>query len=237
MEQAADQAHEAGERRTFRRALWLGLMLLAVVLLVVPTNFNPVLRPLTHPSSSMAPTLPAGSYALVSRLTYGLSRYSYDWLPLPISGRWPAITPARGDVIVFRLPRDRATLYAKRVIGLPGDRVQMVKGRLVLDGAVVPREPAPDLADPSGSSSAAVRSYTERLPEGVSYRIVEAQGDTGMLDDTPEVTVPAGQLFVLGDNRDNSVDSRMPADKMGVGFVPLDHIVGKIVYVLPLGAH
>ncbi len=232
----APHRHDAGERRIFRRALALGLALAVLALLVLPTALNPVLRLLTVPASSMAPALPTGAFVLANRFSYGLSRHTYDWFQLPIAGRWPALAPKRGDVVVFRLPRDPHTLFVKRIIGLPGDRVQLIKGRLVLNGATVDRQSAPDLPDPTGTSSRAVASYTERLADGVSYRIIEAEGDKGYLDDTAELAVPPGHLFMLGDNRDNSVDSRMPADKMGVGFVPLDHLIGRVIYVFGGGS-
>lgn len=226
----------AGERRTLRRVLAWTIPLFLLLLIALPTNLNPILRPLTIPASSMAPLLPAGSYAIASRLSYGLSRASYDWIQLPISGRLPELTPKRGDVVVFRLPRDPSVLYVKRVIGLPGDRVQMVKGRLVLNGTTVPREPAPDLPDPTrerpNGGTAAVASYMERLADAPGYRIIEMAGDTGMLDDTVEVTVPADHLFMLGDNRDNSNDSRIGADRGGVGLVPIALVLGRIVYIL-----
>ena len=104
---------------------------------------GPVFRIFSNPSGSMLPTLPVGRFLVVSRASYGYSRYSFDSFELPISGRWPALSPQRGDIIVFRLPRDHNTQYVKRVVGLPGDRIQMIKGRLSINGTLVPIEPAP----------------------------------------------------------------------------------------------
>jgi signal peptidase I len=130
-------------------------------------------------------------------------------------------------MIVFRLPRDHKVTYVKRVVGLPGERIQMINGWLSINGELVARTPAPKLLDPM--SKGEVATYFERLPEGTSYRIMEAAGDNGRFDNTPEFLVPEGHLFVLGDNRDNSIDSREPPSRFGVGFVPIELVIGRVV--------
>jgi signal peptidase I len=223
------QQHRRQERRVLMLAMLTGFPLFLFALAVVP-NIGPVFRTFYIPATSMAPNVPKGSYIVVSRAAYGYSRYSFDHVVLPTSGRWLQTEPHRGDVVVFRLPRDHNTIYVKRVLGLPGDRVQMVAGRLVINGTTVERQAAGLMRDPTteGAKAKEVPTYIERLPEGVSYRIIEAAGDTGYYDNTPIQVVPADNLFVLGDNRDNSTDSRIPSV---VGFVPVELVIGRVIYV------
>lgn len=186
-------------------------------------------EPFSIPSESMLPTLLVGDYLFVDKFTYGYSRHSLPFsMPLiPGPGRILEGVPERGDVVVFKTPRDNATDFIKRVIGLPGDRVQMRKGDLYLNGEPVKRERIEDfrLTDFLGNS-ANVAQYRETLPGGVAYRTLNLE-DGGPNDDSGEFVVPAGHYFMMGDNRDNSQDSRIAILRGGVGFVPSENLVGR----------
>lgn len=178
-------------------------------------------EPFSIPSASMVPTLLVGDYLFVSKFSYGYSRYSLPFgLPL-ISGRIFFTPPKRGDVAVFKLPRDPSIDYIKRVIGLPGDHIQMKDGLLYINGTPVKREKIAPFFLPSGG---AYTQYLETLPNGKRHRILEIS-DQGPLDNTPVFVVPPNHYFMMGDNRDNSADSRDP--NSGVGYVPAANFVGR----------
>jgi signal peptidase I len=175
------------------------------------------------PSGSMKATLLVGDYLFVSKYSYGYSHYSLPLSPPLFSGRIFAAEPQRGDVVVFRLPKDGTTDYIKRVIGLPGDRIQMIDGLLHINGVPVKRERVADFIDDENGGAEHVRRWRETLPNGVSYESLDLQDD-GYLDNTEEYLVPPGHYFMMGDNRDNSADSRVLS---AVGYVPFENLIGK----------
>jgi signal peptidase I len=184
-------------------------------------------EPFNIPSGSMLPTLLIGDYLFVSKLSYGYSRYSLPFeLPI-IPGRIFAEEPERGDVIVFKHPSLDKT-YIKRLVGLPGDKVQMIGGILHINGEAVKRRQIEDYRHRTENGGVIVfQQYIETLPNGVEHRILE-QSDSGILDDTGIYEVPAGHYFMMGDNRDRSSDSRNKAD---VGFVPEVNLIGRASFL------
>ena len=185
-------------------------------------------QPFNIPSGSLIPTLLIGDYLFVSKYSYGYSKHSLPFSPDIFSGRIWGAPPKRGDVAVFKLPSDGTTDYIKRVIGLPGDKIQMIEGRLYINGQIIPREPVEQIktTDAYGQRTA-MPTYRETLPGGVSHLIIERDGDTGYLDNTNVYEVPPNNYFMMGDNRDNSTDSRVPKETGGVGFVPYENFVGR----------
>src|SRR5215470_8253003 len=173
------------------------------------------------PSGSMMATLLIGDYVFVSKYSYGYSHYSLPLSPPLFSGRIFGAEPQRGDVAVFRLPKDDGINYVKRVIGLPGDRIQVIEGLLHINGVPVKRERIADFIDDENGSAERVRRWRETLPNGVSYESLDLQDD-GFLDNTEEYLVPSGHYFMMGDNRDNSTDSRVLS---AVGYVPFENFI------------
>ncbi len=179
------------------------------------------------PSESMAPTLTVGDRVVVTKFSYGYSRHSVPFSLAPSlptkSGRIIGQIPSRGDIVVFRHTRDDITMI-KRVIGLPGDRVQVKQGQLHLNGELVEREKSREYTYTTrNGQSYQVREYIEQLPDGPAHTIIEIAPDS-LMDNTREYTVPEGHLFMMGDNRDMSSDSRF-LNKLG--FVPFENLMGR----------
>ncbi|GHF15462.1 signal peptidase I [Kordiimonas sediminis] len=176
------------------------------------------------PSGSMEPTLEVGDRIFVSKFSYGYNRFSFYFDPPIFEEKIFESKPERGDVAVFTLPYKDYTDYIKRVIGLPGDRIQMKAGRLYINGKVVKRTYVRDVEYTSYNGfELRVKEYIEELPGGVKHRIYE-RTDRGRADDTPLYVVPEGHYFMMGDNRDGSADSR---EMDGIGFVASKYIVGR----------
>ena len=176
----------------------------------------------------MEQTLQIGDAFLGSKFPYGYSRYSMPFAMGPHSAtRLMGKLPVRGDVVVFRHPRDAKEILVKRVIGLPGDTVQMVHGRLLINGRALPLERAGSgLVEDASGNKVAVARYTETLPGGAKHSIFKWQWE-GLLDNTVPVKVSAGHLFMMGDNRDNSLDSRVAQADGGVGLVPVENLMAR----------
>jgi signal peptidase I len=186
-------------------------------------------RPFFIPSGSMVPTLLVGDYLFVNKFAYGYSHYSLPFAPDLFSGRIFGGMPKRGDVVVFVPPNQQDTDFIKRVIGLPGDTIQVTNGQLFINGTVVPRVDEGDYTDDSGGGPEIDREYSETLPGGKTHAVLkrtdgpEPEGDTDP-NNTQVYTVPPGDVFMMGDNRDNSEDSRFLNGP--VGYVPVENLIG-----------
>ncbi|MCR9219698.1 MAG: signal peptidase I [Alphaproteobacteria bacterium] len=194
-------------------------ILIAFLIAIAVRTF--LYEPFNIPSGSMMPTLLKGDYLFVSKLSYGYSRFSFPFSAGPFDGRILQDEPERGDVAVFRNPNDASIDYIKRIVGLPGDRIQVIGGVLHINGEAVKRRRVEDYVTPEGQ---VVAQYVETLPNGLEHRILEAKGDAAFLDNTPLFTVPAGHYFGMGDNRDQSQDSRMLSL---VGYIPAENLIGR----------
>jgi signal peptidase I len=204
-----------------------------------------IVQPFNIPSGSMLPTLYIGDYLVVAKWPYGYSRYSFPFGVPAFDGRIFSHLPARGDVVVFRHPDEDADLI-KRVIGLPGDTVAVRNGRLILNGEAVRRTPLPPAkiavtanspcrvippampveVEASGATYCLYTAYLESLPGGSSYTVLD-QVEHGAADDFAPVRVPPGHVFLMGDNRDDSLDSRFAVYQHGIGMVPLEDLMGR----------
>jgi signal peptidase I len=212
----------------------------AAVIAIVIRTF--AYEPFNIPSGSMVPTLLEGDYLFVSKMAFGYSKFSFPGGLVPVEGRIWEGAPTRGQVVVFRPPGQPETDFIKRVIGLPGDRIQVREGRLYINDAMVERQPIEDYVDSDIPDAKGKDQYLETLPGGVTHRIIESLGDSGPADNTPVYVVPADHYFMMGDNRDGSRDSRAillgeqcspgPIDENNkdcldtVGFVPKENLIG-----------
>jgi signal peptidase I len=207
-----------------------------------------VVAPFSIPSGSMLPTMAIGDYLFVAKMPYGYSRYSFPFQFPSFEGRILGSLPKRGDVVIFKKPGKNID-WVKRVIGLPGDTVAVDDGRLVINGRVVPRSgegmigmpvspnspcrvaptATPDLAQGDGEAVCRYPIFRERLPDGRSWLVLD-QVDDPHGDHFGPVRVPAGHVFLVGDNRDDSLDSRYAPAQGGLGLVPVDHLVGKATF-------
>jgi signal peptidase I len=202
---------------------WLEVVKTIVYALIIAGVIRSFLfQPFNIPSGSMEDTLLIGDYLFVSKATYGYSRYSFPFGIIPFQGRFAVMSePQRGDIVVFKFPPDNSTDYIKRLIGLPGDRVQMKDGVLYINDVAVPKEKIDDYVETIGGEPRNIPRYRETLPNGVSYEVLD-RDPQGNLDNTQVFVVPEGHYFMMGDNRDNSADSRVD-----VGYVPFENFVGK----------
>lgn len=203
----------------------LKTVFLAILIALIIRSFW--LEPFRIPSGSMYPTLRVGDYLFVTKYSYGYSRYSFPFgLPL-FKGRVLYKEPKRGDVVVFKFPQNTHTDFIKRIIGLPGDKVQVIHGRLYINGEKIDREDKGRyIVDEYVTIPEFYHLYEEKLPNGVKHQIIEITDKERIVDNTDEFEVPKDSFFVMGDNRDRSDDSRI-----SVGFVPKENLVGKAKFI------
>ncbi|SCB62131.1 signal peptidase I Serine peptidase. MEROPS family S26A [Rhizobium aethiopicum] len=203
-------------------ALWENIKVIIQALILAMVIRTVLFQPFTIPSGSMMPTLLVGDYIFVNKFAYGYSKYSLPFSPDIFSGRLFGSDPKRGDIVVFRFPPNPDIDYIKRCIGLPGDRIQVTDGVLYVNG-----KPVPKVADGSFTSDYKldpgedVPVFRETLDDGKTYDTLD-QSPVSRGDNTREFIVPEGHYFMMGDNRDNSLDSRFD-----VGFVPAENLVGR----------
>jgi signal peptidase I len=216
----------------------------AVLIALVVRTF--AIEPFNIPSGSMIPTLLVGDYLFVSKYSYGYSKHSFPFSMGLFPGRIFGSPPERGDVAVFKYPGDQGqgvnrTDYIKRIVGMPGDRIQVTNGVLQINGTAVPRLRIGDYVRGTNSHYQKGTLYSEQLPNGRRYTVLE-YNDDGPSDNTPEFLVPAGNYFVMGDNRDDSLDSRTrlmlrdfsgttrDRDQLG-WYVPAENLVGRAEFI------
>jgi len=223
-----DDVHSAGSEKSGAMNEVVEIVKTVVYALMIALFLRVIFfQPFTIPSASMEPTLLEGDYIIVSKYSYGYSKNSIPFSPPLFKGRIMERIPDRGDVVVFKLPRDGHVDYIKRLIGLPGDRIQVIGGVLHINGKAIPRKPlAPVMVDSGYGFTRNVERFEETFPNGKRF-ITYDFGPDGDVDNTKVFVVPEGNYFFMGDNRDNSLDSRVAPEAGGVGYVPAENLVGK----------
>lgn len=197
------------------------------VAIVIAMGFRSFLfEPFNIPSGSMIPTLLVGDYLFVSKYSYGYSRYSFPFGAVPFDGRAMAGDPERGDVVVFRLPSNVSVDYIKRIVGLPGDTVQLKDGSLYINETLIKRQSLGTKMISLGYRDVEVEEFEEVMDNGKSY-VIREFSNSDQMDNTPLFKVPEGHYFMMGDNRDRSKDSRF-AD---VGYVPYENLIGRAEFM------
>ncbi len=211
--------------KSLREVAWAeNVKTIAYALLIALLIRTFLFQPFNIPSGSMIPNLLIGDYLFVSKYSYGYSRHSFPFSPGLFDGRILSGEPERGDIAVFKTPKDNRTDFIKRVIGLPGDEIQLRNSILYINGVAVPRERIENfIARDRFGNVEEIAQYQETLPNGVTYTTLDSRLNARS-DNTGVYKVPAGHYFMMGDNRDNSADSRVPSE---VGYVPLENFVGK----------
>ncbi len=226
------------------------LRLVLSVLLIAWVIRSFVFAPFSIPSGSMLPTLFIGDYVMVAKWPYGFSRYSFPWGFPSFDGRLFGNIPERGDVVVFRAPGTDED-FVKRVVGVPGDSIAVQNGMLIINGRPIPRQPQGTFEMPisanspcrvvGGASQMIVQGddgkpaclypvYSETLPGGRTYQVID-QVENPRADEVPTTAVPAGHVFLMGDNRDDSLDSRFSVEEGGIGFVPFENLIGRATFI------
>jgi signal peptidase I len=218
-------------KRTAALRVWSWELVLPVGLVFASTTA--IAQPFYVPTGSMEPTIAIGDEIVATKYSYGYGKYVFPYGTMNfVKGRLFAATPRRGDIAVFRPLSDPSHNWVKRVIGLPGDTVQMHNGRLSINGhELALRRDGTGMVEDGDGTYREVPRYMESLPYGSEHPIFKWQWD-GPLDNTVAYVVPQGYAFMMGDDRDNSFDSRVPASEGGIGFVPLDNFVGRARFVL-----
>ena len=243
---AAPAAAASPRKKEKKDSWWETLRFLLIVFVFAVVIRTLIAAPFSIPSGSMLPRLMIGDYLFVAKWPYGYSRYSMPFGLGSFDGRLLGGVPDRGDVVVFRHPGPGNEDWVKRVVGLPGDTIEVRAGQVILNGRPLPRTRIADYRMPISANSPCRRvgpdthevrgedgarycaypRYRETLPGGRSYDIID-QNPAGPTDDAPPVRVPAGHVFVMGDNRDDSEDSRVPLEAGGVGMLPVDNLLGR----------
>ena len=209
-----------------KKGLFSNIVSLFLAVLLAISLRSVLFEPFHIPSGSMIPSLLVGDYLFISKYSYGWSRFSFPFGLAPIQGRIWEKTPERGDVVVFKLPSNTSINYIKRVIGLPGDKIQVIGGILYINDKAVQRTVQGKTEETIAGQKIFYTLYEERLPEGRVHPIQEIS-DSELADNTPAFIVPKDHFFMMGDNRDNSRDSRFDE----VGFVPKENILGKALFI------